>query len=94
MVHPAAAGTMLNEIRVLAEFAGTLLAVDLSADPADNFLLAMAEAGNADYLVTGDGRHLLSLKRHRSTRNNGQRGRRGSRLACYVVQCCSGIAAG
>ena len=42
--------------------------VNVPADPADNFLLAMAEAGNADYLITGDGRHLLSLKRHGSTR--------------------------
>jgi putative PIN family toxin of toxin-antitoxin system len=66
--HPGAAGTMLNEIRGLAEFVGSLPTVDVSADPADNFLLAMAEAGNADYLITGDGRHLLNLKRHRSTR--------------------------
>ena len=38
--------------------------VDVSPDPADNFLLAMAVAGKADYLVTGDGKHLLSLRRH------------------------------
>jgi putative PIN family toxin of toxin-antitoxin system len=65
--QPAAAGTMLNEIRGLAELAGPLPAVDVSADPSDNFLLAMAEAGKADYLVIGDGRHLLNLKRHRGT---------------------------
>jgi uncharacterized protein len=68
MVPSSRSGKMLNEIRGLAEFAGPLPTVEVSADPADNFLLAMAEAGKADYLVTGDGRLLLSLKRHRSTR--------------------------
>jgi putative PIN family toxin of toxin-antitoxin system len=67
-LRPSAAGTMLNEIRGLAALVGPLPKVHVCADPADNFLLAMAEAGDADYLVTGDGRHLLSLKRHRSTR--------------------------
>jgi hypothetical protein len=40
----------------------------VSPDPADNFLLAMAEVGKADYLVTGDGKHVLSLGRHGRTR--------------------------
>ena len=39
-----------------------------SPDPADNFLLALAEAGNADYLVTGDKSGLLALASHKSTR--------------------------
>jgi len=51
---------MLNEIRGLAEFVDPLPIVNVPADPADNFLLAMAEAGKADYLITGDGRHLLN----------------------------------
>jgi len=66
-LRPAAAGTMLNEIRALAEMIGVLPNVDICSDPADNFLLAMAEAGQADYLVTGDGRHLLTLRRHQTT---------------------------
>ena len=37
--------------------------VDLSRDPQDNPVLAMAIAGKADYLVTGDRWGLLSLKR-------------------------------
>ena len=41
--------------------------VDRSRDPNDNFLLAMAEAGTADYLVTGDKRDVLALKRHGNT---------------------------
>jgi predicted nucleic acid-binding protein len=38
-----------------------------SADPDDDFLLALAEAGAADYLVTGDNGGLLTLKKHKRT---------------------------
>ena len=41
--------------------------VDRSPDPDDNHLLALAEAGQAQFLVTGDKR-LLSLKHHKFTR--------------------------
>lgn len=34
--------------------------VDLSPDPDDDYLIALARAANADYLVSGD-RHLLDL---------------------------------
>jgi predicted nucleic acid-binding protein len=34
----------------------------------DDFLLALSEAGTADYLVTGDKGGLLALKRHKNTR--------------------------
>ena len=46
----------------------TLPRVDRSPDPKDNFLLALAEAGNADLLVSGDKRDVLALKRHEGTR--------------------------
>jgi hypothetical protein len=36
-------------------------------DPQDSYLLAMAEASQADFLVTGD-KAILSLQHHRSTR--------------------------
>jgi predicted nucleic acid-binding protein len=36
--------------------------VTICADPYDNYLLAMATAGTAEFLVTGDKRDLLSLK--------------------------------
>ena len=39
-----------------------------SPDPTDDFLLALCEAGNADYLVTGDKSGLLALDRNRTTR--------------------------
>jgi predicted nucleic acid-binding protein len=39
-----------------------------SPDPDDDYLLALAEAGRADYLVTGDKAGLLPLRTHRGTR--------------------------
>ena len=67
-LNPATAGTMINAVRALAVLTGPLPPVDVSPDPADNFLLAMAVAGKADFLVTGDGKHLLSLERHGNAR--------------------------
>ena len=55
-------------MRHFAELLTALPNVDVSEDPADNFLLAMAEAGEADYLATGDKRDVLALKRHGTTR--------------------------
>ena len=40
-----------------------------SADPDDDWLLALAEVGRADFLVTGDRRSgLLALRRHAGAR--------------------------
>ena len=39
----------------------------IALDPKDSYLLALAEASQAEFLVTGD-RQLLSLKQHQSTR--------------------------
>jgi predicted nucleic acid-binding protein len=41
-----------------------LPSVKRSPDPADDFLLALSEAGKADYLVKGGS---LSLDRHKTT---------------------------
>ncbi len=67
-VEPAIAGGLVNDLRHFAELLTELPIVDVSEDPADNFLLAMAEAGRADYLATGDKRDVLALKRHGPTR--------------------------
>jgi putative PIN family toxin of toxin-antitoxin system len=67
-IHPAAAGRMVNDLRRLASVVENLPKVEVSPDPYDNFLLAMAEASRADILVTGDKRDLLALDRHRGTR--------------------------
>ena len=60
-IDPSAAGTMHNELRRLAILLSYLPAVETSADPADDFLLAMVKAGQADFLVTGDKHGLLSM---------------------------------
>ena len=39
----------------------------IAPDPKDSYLLALAEASQAEFLVTGD-KQLLSLKQHQSTR--------------------------
>jgi len=42
--------------------------IEASPDPFDNYLLATAIAGSADFLVTGDKLHLLSLRRYRGVK--------------------------
>lgn len=59
---PALAGRLINEVRDLAIVVTNLPVVTVSSDPYDNYLLALASAGDADFLLTGDKRDLLSLK--------------------------------
>jgi putative PIN family toxin of toxin-antitoxin system len=63
-IIPSTVGRLIRDLRKLAEVFTRLPDVDRSADPADNFLLAMAEAGAADYLVSGDRRGVLDLGTH------------------------------
>jgi putative PIN family toxin of toxin-antitoxin system len=67
-IEPAAAGATHNELRRLAILVIKLPAVEASQDPADNFLLALAQAGEANVLVTGDKHDLLALGTFRRTR--------------------------
>ncbi|MEO8247809.1 MAG: putative toxin-antitoxin system toxin component, PIN family [Burkholderiales bacterium] len=67
-IHAAEAGRMINDLRRLATVLDDLPVVDASPDPFDNFLLAMAQASQADALVTGDKRDLLALSKHQGTR--------------------------
>ncbi len=67
-IRPHHAGRLVNNLRRLAEDVGALPHVTRSADPEDDFLLAMAEAGKANYLVTGDKSGLLGLVRHGGAR--------------------------
>ncbi|WP_041647966.1 putative toxin-antitoxin system toxin component, PIN family [Aromatoleum aromaticum] len=67
-IRPMEAGRMVNDLRKLAAMLEKLPVVEVSPDPYDNYLLAMAVAGDADYLVTGDKRDLLALERHDHTR--------------------------
>ncbi len=61
------AGRLINTLRHRGVFIDSLPRVERSPDPNDNFLLALCEAGKADYLVTGDKHGLLSLGRHKDT---------------------------
>jgi putative PIN family toxin of toxin-antitoxin system len=68
LIQPHRAGRLVNQIRALAAMVTSLPRVERSPDPADDFLLALAEAGEADYLVTGDKGGLLVLRRHKMAR--------------------------
>lgn len=65
--RPAEAGRLVNLIHDNAGFVRRLPPIRRSTDPADDFLLAVCEAGDADYLVTGDKADLLALKTHGRT---------------------------
>jgi putative PIN family toxin of toxin-antitoxin system len=67
LITPAHAGRFINDLHRFATVLARLPTVDRSRDPNDNYLLAMAEAGAVDYLVTGDRRDVLALKRHGNT---------------------------
>ncbi|MEA3292057.1 MAG: putative toxin-antitoxin system toxin component, PIN family [Pseudomonadota bacterium] len=67
-LKPTEAGTLVNGLRRQAIVLDELPEIDLSPDPDDNPVLAMAHAGAADYLVTGDKRDLLALKFAGTTR--------------------------
>ena len=51
-------------LRGIAVWMDALPRVERSPDPFDNFLLAMAEGGQAEVLVSGDKRGVLALKSH------------------------------
>jgi hypothetical protein len=66
-LRPAEAGHVVNQLRLHAEIMRRLPHVQRSSDPADDFLLAICQVGDADYLVTGDKAGLLALGRHGRT---------------------------
>lgn len=63
-IRPAEAGRMVNDLRALSRWVDELPAVRRSPDPADDYLLALAQAGAAQAIVTGDKSGLLALARH------------------------------
>ena len=67
-LSPALAGRLINEVRDLSIVVTSPPAVNASSDPYDNYLLAMASAGAADFLLTGDKRDLLGLKLFEGTK--------------------------
>lgn len=67
LITPSHAGRFINDLHRFGTVLDRLPAVERSRDPNDNFLLVMAEAGTAEYLVSGDKRGILSLTRHGNT---------------------------
>jgi uncharacterized protein len=67
LITPSHAGRFVNDLHRFGTVLDRLPSVERSSDPNDNFLLAMAEAGAAEYLVSGDKRDVLALKRHGNT---------------------------
>ena len=68
LIHPAEIGWLINRLRDRATLLTDLPTLDISPDPGDNFLFAMAEAGAATHLVTGDKSGVLTFRKHLSTR--------------------------
>jgi putative PIN family toxin of toxin-antitoxin system len=68
LIKPYLAGYLVNQVKKFAEDVYPLPRVERSPDATDDFLLMMAEAGNTDFLVTGDKSGLLALGRHKATR--------------------------
>ena len=66
-IHPAQAGRMLNAARSLSVLLEGLPAAAVSRDPHDDYLFAMAQVGEADYLVTGDKAGVLALRKYGKT---------------------------
>ena len=67
-LKPAEAGNLVNGLRQQTTVLGVLPTVELSPYPDDNPVLAMAEASDAQYLITGDKQDLLALGTFGSTR--------------------------
>jgi uncharacterized protein len=66
-IIPARVGRFIRDLHHFADVLRRLPRVDRSSDWADNFLLAMAQSGRADYLVSGDRRGVLTLISHGPT---------------------------
>lgn len=67
-ISPAEVGWLVNRIRDRGLVIDRLPKLDVSSDPADDFLLGTAEAGQADYLVTGDKSGVLAIERYGRTK--------------------------
>ena len=58
---------LISKLRTLAELVDVRSVVDVCRDPKDNYLLALAKDGSANYLITGDA-DLLVLNEFEKTK--------------------------
>jgi putative PIN family toxin of toxin-antitoxin system len=65
---PALAGRLINQVKDLAVLVANPPVVTISPDPNDDYLLGIASAGGADFLLTGDKRDLLALGLYEGTK--------------------------
>ncbi len=65
---PALAGRLINDMRNITIMMPDPPTAPVCADPDDNYLLGIAQVGGADFLVTGDKRHVLALGQFGRTR--------------------------
>jgi putative PIN family toxin of toxin-antitoxin system len=66
-LRAGAAELLAAGVRDFSLFCRDLPTCPIAPDPKDTYLLALAEASQADFLVAGD-KQLLSLQHHKSTR--------------------------
>ena len=66
-IHRADYEGLISLLKTDAELVDVHSEVEICRDPKDNFLLALAKDGNADYLITGDN-DLLVLKEFGKTK--------------------------
>jgi putative PIN family toxin of toxin-antitoxin system len=66
-LRASAAELLAAGLRDFSVFCRDLPSGPVAPDPKDSYLLALAEAGHAGFLVTGD-KELLTVKQHQSTR--------------------------
>jgi uncharacterized protein len=62
------ADSLRSQLKDVAIFFEELPTVEASPDPDDNWLLGLAEIGEADYLVSGDKRDVLKLAEYQGTK--------------------------
>ncbi len=60
-IHPDEASILLENLDTRATILSDPSPVDISPDPADNRILAVAIAAGADLIVSGDKKHMLFL---------------------------------
>jgi uncharacterized protein len=68
LIQPAEIGWLINRLRDRSILLADLPSLEISPDPADNFLFAIAHAGDATHIVTGDKSGVLSIGKYRSTK--------------------------
>jgi len=65
---PSVTGNLINEIHRAGRHITGLPRIERSPDQWDNYLLALAEKGEANFLISGDKSDILSLQSHGKTR--------------------------